>query len=267
MNGRRPEAVRGHPQEQGGDRRCRDLERARGPHSRARPGGTLCGARHSRLRALRPGVIRRPPRRPEAGAHIGLHLPNGTVRQYSLLHTPAAPPRSYEIAVKLSDAASRGGSRFIHDLLRVGTILPIDPPRNNFPLCMEAPQSLFFAGGIGVTPILAMLKQLKANNKPAKCGVAARERLDLAFEAELGEACTLHLHIDAEQDGRFFDLTPAIAAAPRSAHLYCCGPAHVVAFTAATRDWPSEQIHLEYFTLRDRGSQWRLRGEPRAQLT
>jgi ferredoxin-NADP reductase len=186
----------------------------------------------------------------EAGAHIGLHLPNGTVRQYSLLHTPAAPPRSYEIAVKL-DAASRGGSRFIHDSLRVGTILPIDPPRNNFPLCMEAPQSVFFAGGIGVTPILAMLKQLKANNKPAELWYACRERLDLAFEGELGQACTLHVHIDAEQDGRFFDLTPAIAAAPRSAHLYCCGPAPMLeAFTAATRDWPSEQIHLEYFTPR-----------------
>ena len=185
----------------------------------------------------------------EAGAHIGLHLPNGVLRQYSLLHAGSAP-LSYEIAVKL-DATSRGGSRFMHQALRVGTILPVDPPRNNFPLGADAPQHLFFAGGIGITPILAMLEALAARGERGELWYACRERAELPFHGELSRLASVHLHIDAEQEGRFFDIAAPIATAPRSAHLYCCGPTPMLAaFTAATHDWPARQVHLEYFTPR-----------------
>ncbi len=182
----------------------------------------------------------------EPGAHIGLHLPNGMVRQYSLLRA-TAQPRAYQIAVKL-DATSRGGSRFMHETLRVGAIFPVDAPRNNFPLVSDAPQSLFFAGGIGITPILAMLDALASRGRSAELWYACRERAELAFESELAGFANLHLHVDTEQGG-LLDLAAPIAAAPRTAHLYCCGPAPMLAtFSAATRDWPSEQVHLEYFT-------------------
>jgi tetrachlorobenzoquinone reductase len=185
----------------------------------------------------------------EPGAHIGLHLPNGVVRQYSLLHASPAP-RSYEIAVKL-DAASRGGSRCMHEQLRVGAILPVDLPRNNFPLARDAARHLFFAGGIGITPILAMLERLAAAGGRGELWYACRDRGELAFLAELERLATLHLHIDAEQQGRFLDIAAPIASAPRTAHLYCCGPAPMLgAFTAATRDWPARQIHVEYFAPR-----------------
>ena len=186
--------------------------------------------------------------RAQAGAHIGLHLPNGIMRQYSLLHTPAVP-RAYEIAVKL-DPASRGGSRFMHEGLRVGTLLPIDPPRNNFPLATDATDSLFFAGGIGITPILAMVEALASRGQRGKLWYACRERAELAFEAALGRSADLQVHVDEEQ-GRIFDLAAALAAAPRTAHLYCCGPSPMLAaFAAATREWPARQIHIEYFTPR-----------------
>ncbi len=185
----------------------------------------------------------------EPGAHIGLHLPNGIMRQYSLLHASPAPSR-YEIAVKL-DAASRGGSRCMHEELRVGAILPVDPPRNNFPLARDARQHLFFAGGIGITPILAMLEHLAARGQPGELWYACRERAELAFAAQLERLAKVHLHIDTEQEGRFFDIAAPIASAPRDAHLYCCGPTPMLAaFTAATHDWPARQIHFEYFTPR-----------------
>lgn len=185
----------------------------------------------------------------EPGAHIGLHLPNGIVRQYSLLH-PCPAPRSYEIAVKL-DAASRGGSRFLHESLHVGTLLPVDPPRNNFPLHLDVPEHLFFAGGIGITPILAMLEALAARGKRGELWYACRERAELAFHPELSRLASVHLHVDADQEGRFFDIAAPISAASRTAHLYCCGPAPMLAaFTAATHDWPASQVHLEYFTPR-----------------
>jgi len=194
-----------------------------------------------------PGGLALPPA--EAGAHIGVHLPNGIVRQYSLLRGAAAP-RSYEIAVKL-DAASRGGSRFMHQELRVGTILAVDAPRNNFPVAPDAPQHLFFAGGIGITPILAMLEALADRGERGELWYACRERAELAFEARLAAIARLHLHIDTEQEGRFFDIAAPIATASRQAHLYCCGPAPMLAaFSAATHDWPTRQIHLEYFTPR-----------------
>src|ERR1700694_3855656 len=68
----------------------------------------------------------------DPGAHVDLHLPNGIIRQYSLL-TAERDPQMYSIGVK-RDEKSRGGSRYIHESLQVGTQLRISGPRNNFPL-------------------------------------------------------------------------------------------------------------------------------------
>ena len=95
----------------------------------------------------------------EAGSHIDLHLPNGMLRSYSLLNAPDERHR-YVIGV-LKDKASRGGSRAIHEQLRVGMKLTISAPRNNFRLHEEAEHSVLLAGGIGVTPILCMGRRLK----------------------------------------------------------------------------------------------------------
>ena len=81
----------------------------------------------------------------EAGAHIDLHLPNGQVRSYSLLNDPAERHR-YVLGI-LNDKASRGGSRWVHEQLRVGTTLKIGAPRNNFPLHEDAEHSVLVAGG------------------------------------------------------------------------------------------------------------------------
>jgi ferredoxin-NADP reductase len=183
------------------------------------------------------------------GAHIDVHLPNGIIRNYSLL-LPDAEPRIYTVGVK-RDPASRGGSRHIHEEMRVGTVLKISAPRNNFPLVEDAKHVMLFAGGIGITPIWCMAQRLEQLGRSWTLYYSARSRDDMAFLRAL-EAMTsnaVHLHFDDEAGGKVLDIAGAVAAAPKDAHLYCCGPAPMLkAFEEATAGWPREQVHVEYFT-------------------
>jgi ferredoxin-NADP reductase len=195
----------------------------------------------------RPDGGRLPPYK--AGAHIDIHLPNGLMRQFSLV-VPGTDPDNYVVGIKL-DAASRGGSRYIFDELRVGHSLKISAPRNNFPLVDSAEQIILFAGGIGITPIWCMAQELAAQNRPWKLYFSSRSRADMAFLATLEKlpAENVHLHFDDEASGKFLDIAGIINAAPASAHFYCCGPNPMLAaFEAAGTSRPRAQIHLEYFT-------------------
>jgi ferredoxin-NADP reductase len=181
------------------------------------------------------------------GAHIDLHLPNGLVRQYSLIEAEPDPLR-YTVSVK-RDPASRGGSRFVHDELRVGRTLKISPPRNNFPLVEDAPHVLLLAGGIGITPIWCMVQRLERLGRPWTLYYAARSRADMAFLHALEAMTPAQFHFDDENAGTVLDVARIVAEAPKDAHLYCCGPTPMLkAFEAATADWPREQVHVEYFT-------------------
>ena len=181
-----------------------------------------------------------------AGAHIGLHLPNGLVRQYSLFKA-VENPQSYNIGIKL-DANSRGGSVFVHDKIRVGDVISVEPPRNNFPLVENAAQSVFFAGGIGITPIFSMIERLEFLAKDWTLYYACRSRGEAAFFNRLRQFPQVRFHFDDESGG-FFDLSEPLAAVPANAHLYCCGPSGMLkAFESLTRDFAPEQVHAEYFT-------------------
>ena len=186
----------------------------------------------------------------EPGAHIDVHLPNGLVRQYSLVHAEAAPA-AYIVGVKL-DRTGRGGSRYMHERLRVGESLAISPPRAHFPLVEAQEPTILFAGGIGITPIWSMVQRLEAERRPWQLFYACRSRQDAAFLAPLqalGPCVTWHF--DDENDGRCLDLAAAVAAAPAHAHLYCCGPLPMLAaFEAASADRPADHVHVEYFTPR-----------------
>jgi tetrachlorobenzoquinone reductase len=183
----------------------------------------------------------------EPGAHIDVHLPNGLVRQYSLLDAEPDPAR-YTIAVK-RDPASRGGSRCVHDELRVGRTLTISAPRNNFPLAEDAKHIILFAGGIGITPIWCMVQRLAKLGRSWQLYYACRSRADMAFLQALEEMSSSQFHFDDESAGRFLDVAAIIADAPKDTHLYCCGPTPMLkAFEAATASWPRAQIHVEYFT-------------------
>jgi len=183
----------------------------------------------------------------QPGAHIDVHLPNGVVRQYSLLE-PEPEPQRYMIGVK-RDPASRGGSRYVHDELRVGRALKISAPRNNFPLAEDARHVILFAGGIGITPIWCMVQRLEKLGRSWKLYYACRSRSDMAFLRALEGMASSTFHFDDEAGGKFLDVIGIVATAPKDAHLYCCGPTPMLnAFEAATATWPSDQIHIEYFT-------------------
>ena len=119
------------------------------------------------------------------GAHIDLHLPNGLVRQFSLV-APNSDPDSYVVGVK-RDAASRGGSRYIIDEMRVGDQIKISAPRNNFPLVENAEHVVLIAGGIGITPIWCMAQQLAALKRPWTLYYSCRSREDMAFLEDVEE--------------------------------------------------------------------------------
>src|SRR5690606_3453931 len=94
------------------------------------------------------------------GAHVDLHLGNGLIRSYSLV-SPDRQPTRYLVAIK-RDAASRGGSRYVHEHLRVGTVMKVSAPRNHCPLREDARHTMLIAGGIGITPIWCMVQHLEA---------------------------------------------------------------------------------------------------------
>ena len=183
----------------------------------------------------------------EPGAHIGVILPNGIERQYSLVQS-GKELCQYTVGVK-RDANSRGGSVFLHDQIRVGGKVTVLPPRNNFPLKEDAELAVFIAGGIGITPIYCMVKRLIELKRPWRLHYSCRSRMDTAFLDEFKQYAEVRFHFDDEEGGKFLQVAKIIEEAPKNAHLYCCGPAPMLAaFEAATAHWPAEQVHVEYFT-------------------
>ena len=183
----------------------------------------------------------------EPGAHIDLHLANGMVRQYSLTR-PDPAPTQYILGIK-RDAASRGGSKYIFDQLKVGTILKVSAPLNHFALDPTAAHSVLIAGGIGITPIWAMVQALQAAGRSWELYFSCRSRGDMAFFDVLRGMTHARLHFDDEANGAFLDIAAIAAGAPKGAHFYCCGPTPMLkAFEDAMQGRPPEQVHVEYFT-------------------
>jgi tetrachlorobenzoquinone reductase len=186
-----------------------------------------------------------------AGAHVDLILPNGVRRSYSLSNAPAETHR-YVVGVKKA-SPSRGASVYLHEQLRVGAVIEIAPPRNNFPLVEDAPHSVLIAGGIGVTPIWSMIQKLDALGAPWELHYASPTRADAAFVDELehltvSDASRLRLAFSREHGGARLDLDEIVATAPLGSHFYACGPAQMLAaFEQATARLPREQVHLERF--------------------
>lgn len=180
------------------------------------------------------------------GAHVDLHLPNGLVRQYSLVS--ARDTGVWTLGIK-RDAASRGGSAYVHDHLRAGDILRLGAARNNFPLTLDAAHSVFIAGGIGITPLWSMIEALDERGADWRLYYSCRTRDEALFLDVLARDPRVTLNFDDENGGRFLDLAAIVAAAPGEAHFYCCGPTPMLkALEAATAGCPSERVHVEYFT-------------------
>lgn len=179
----------------------------------------------------------------EPGAHIDLGLPNGLTRPYSVVSQEEG---AYVIAVR-REAGSRGGSTYICDRLRIGELLRVGMPRNQFPLAEAAAHSVLIAGGIGITPLLPMARALQQQGREVVLHGVVRDITALPLKRELaalGPAFRLH----ATRDHGRPDLGALVQQAPAGSHFYCCGPASMLEdFTAATAGIPPDRVHVERF--------------------
>lgn len=164
----------------------------------------------------------------EPGAHIDLFLPSGRVRQYSLCGD-AAETETLTIAVR-HEPEGRGGSHELHTIAAVGTQLHIRGPRNQFSLA-QVDNHLLIAGGIGVTPILPMVRELERRRQDWHAVYCGRYD-NMPFVDELRATDPRRVTIRApDHDGRP-DLAAMIAGLPRGAAVYCCGPPTLLAEVA-----------------------------------
>ncbi|WP_231138545.1 PDR/VanB family oxidoreductase [Cupriavidus metallidurans] len=186
----------------------------------------------------------------QPGAHIDLHLQQGMIRSYSLANAASADPLYYRVAVQ-REPNGRGGSRWAHDKLRVGDKVWATPPQNDFPLDECASSTVFFVGGIGITPVLPMLRRLDAIGREWKLMYASRSPGETAFAEELqridaGRGRIVHFH-DSEP-GQRLEIRATVAALPASTHVYCCGPTGMIDdFLAVTAERDPSTVHYERF--------------------
>lgn len=186
----------------------------------------------------------------EPGAHIDLHLPNGLVRQYSLTEARGEPTMArYQVAVGL-DAASRGGSAWIHEKLKTGALIQVSAPRNHFALDPAHRRVLLLAGGIGITPIHAMALAAQARGLDWQLVACARSLSRIAFAEELLALAPerVHLHGDAEAGGRVdFSQWLDGQALPWDG-VYACGPQPLLAdLEQRTAAWQPGRFRCEKF--------------------
>lgn len=187
-----------------------------------------------------------------AGSHIDLHLPNGPTRSYSLMNAQGESHR-YLVGI-FRDPNSRGGSKYLHEQLRVGRVLSISAPRNNFPLAEHAEQHLFIAGGIGITPFCSMLERLNVLGRNWELHYCARTRDRAAFTDRLEQLAwsgrgRVEYTFDAEPGGLMLDIPQLLSRTAPGTHVYCCGPSGMLqAFQAACATRPAGHVHWEYFS-------------------
>ena len=185
-----------------------------------------------------------------AGAHIAIQVPNGLLRKYSLCNDPAERDR-YLVAVK-RETNSRGGSANLIDHVKAGDELMVAPPVNDFGLPPRAQEFLFIAGGIGITPFMAMIRQLRTEGKRFRLFYCARSPETTAFLDELSAPefkDQVTIHYDGGDPSRSLDLRPILQERKNREHLYCCGPRPLMeAVRHMTDHWSSTAVHFEAFS-------------------
>lgn len=185
----------------------------------------------------------------EPGAHIDVETPGGHVRQYSLYESSDDQQR-YKIAV-LHEPESRGGSRSIWYDVEVGDLLKVGAPRNHFKLDPGTKRAILLAGGIGITPLMAMAQALCNAGVPFELHYATRSRAQCAFAAELqAKAFSSRVHLYHDDEDVRIDLARLLAAPEPGTHVYVCGPGGFIqAVLDAGRQagFAADKMHREFF--------------------
>jgi ferredoxin-NADP reductase len=181
-----------------------------------------------------------------AGAHISVRLSAGIVRDFSLWNDPAERGR-YCIAVLREGSASTQ----LHEEVRVGNFVDASIPRNNFPLAAGAARHLLIAGGIGITPIMAMIAELRRRRAEFHVHYCTRSPEETAFLDDLAVLAAqgrVQFHHDGGNPANGLDLVATLCDCRPGTHLYYCGPAGMMAAAAkAAAHWPAGTAHFEFF--------------------
>ncbi|WP_223246616.1 PDR/VanB family oxidoreductase [Curtobacterium sp. ER1/6] len=179
----------------------------------------------------------------EPGAHVDLEVAPGTERQYSLVTTTAEG--HWRIAV-LRESDGRGGSVAVHDDLAVGDEVVVAGPRNHFGFDPTRP-AVFVAGGIGITPLSAMIDAAERAGTPWELHYAGRSRSRMAFVDDLVAAHPERVVVAAADEHPRLNVV-GLLAEPRDAVVYCCGPRGLMdAVESAAAHWPAGSVRVERF--------------------
>ncbi|MBW0088668.1 oxidoreductase [Pseudonocardia sp. KRD-184] len=191
------------------------------------------------------------------GAHVDLILPTGAVRQYSLCGDRFDAFR-YRVGV-LREPDGRGGSAYVHDVLAVGDTVGVGGPRNHFPL-VPSERYLFVAGGIGITPLLPMVRQADALGVDWTLVYGGRTRTSMAFLDELA-AHGDRVHVVPEDEHGRIDLPRWLADPQPDVAVYCCGPGPLLdAVERACAHWRPHALRTERFVAEEQSAP--VRDEP-----
>lgn len=186
------------------------------------------------------------------GSHVVLTMGDGgrVLRNpYSLMGSPY-DTASYEISV-LRTPDSRGGSRFIHERLAVGSDLSISGPVNLFPLDRRARRHLLIAGGIGITPFLPMMEQLDREEARFELHYCMRSKTAGAYRRMLVDRYGRRVNFYCDDRQQRVPLVRLLENQPLGTHLSVCGPAGMIDWvlgTARSLAWPEESLHFERFS-------------------
>lgn len=185
----------------------------------------------------------------EPGAHVDLVLPTGIERQYSLCG-PIEERSFYQIGVR-REPTGRGGSEYVHVFLRPGQRLRLKGPRSNFGF-RRAESYLFIAGGIGITPILPMIRQAVSWGAEWQLLYGGHTAASMPFVEELHEHGSRVSFYPADKVGRI-PLTKVLAKVQRGLKIYACGPESLISdLHSAVSHWPPDTAHVERFKPRRR---------------
>jgi phthalate 4,5-dioxygenase reductase subunit len=186
-----------------------------------------------------------------AGAHLKLRTPRGLDREYSLCNDPAERDR-YVILVK-REQAGRGGSSSLIDDTQPGNVLEAAAPVNDFELPARAKNFVFIAGGIGIAPIMSMVRHLQSEpGKSFRLFYCTRAPDVTPFREELSAPALkgkVRIHHDDGDPDRMLDLWPVLELRKNQEHIYCCAPRPMMqAVRDMTGHWSSAAVHFETFS-------------------
>jgi len=181
-----------------------------------------------------------------AGSHIDI-LIGGYERKYSLCGA-MQNTSTYEIAI-LKEEQGRGGSQYIHENLTEGMDVKIRGPKNHFRMEEEGERYILIAGGIGITPILAMADRLKKIGKPYEIHYAGSQLSTMAMMDRLTTDHKGHITLYAKASGGRMKLALLLADIKAGARVFACGPDRMIdALEELSVNWPEKTLLVEHFS-------------------